>query len=186
MRIQSKLPSVGTTIFTKMSALANQYDAVNLSKGFPDFEVDSELIELVQSHMRKGNNQYAPMTGAPALRNAIGSKIAKLYNVNLDCDEEIVVTAGATQAIFTAISAFVKLCGPSSSWILCFNLALSFLSDGFVTTVGIVYCVNCVPRTTPPCVTVCPASNESVYNMYGCDVDDGADGTPITVVVCVS
>jgi len=108
MRIQSKLPSVGTTIFTKMSALANQYDAVNLSQGFPDFEVDSELIELVQSHMRKGNNQYAPMTGAPALRNAIGSKIAKLYNVNLDCDEEIVVTAGATQAIFTAISAFVK------------------------------------------------------------------------------
>ena len=74
-----------------MSALANQYDAV---QGFPDFEVDSELIELVQSHMRKGNNQYAPMTGV-TLRNAIGSKIAKLYNVNLDCDEEIVVTAGA-------------------------------------------------------------------------------------------
>jgi len=106
--LNSKLPRVGTTIFTKMSALAQEHNAVNLSQGFPDFEVDPNLIELVTAHMKAGSNQYAPMAGAMPLRQAIARKIEKLYNVKYNVDTEITVTAGATQAIYTAISAIIK------------------------------------------------------------------------------
>lgn len=107
IKIKSKLPNRGTTIFTVMSKLANDYGAINLSQGFPDFDVDAQLIELVNFYMKKGANQYAPMAGVPQLRNAISEKIDKSYNCNYNPETEITVTAGATQAIFTAITAVV-------------------------------------------------------------------------------
>ncbi len=106
--ISSKLPRVGTSIFTEMSNMANQYNAINLSQGFPDFDVDNELIKLVEKYLRKGVHQYAPMQGAIQLREAISKKIELQYGSSYNPNSEITITAGATQAIFTAISAFVK------------------------------------------------------------------------------
>ncbi len=106
--IHSKLPKVATTIFTVMSKLANETGAINLSQGFPDFPISEKLVELVGMHMRAERNQYAPMPGVPALREAIAQKMQDLYSIAYDPDKEITVTAGATQAIFTAISAFVS------------------------------------------------------------------------------
>ena len=106
--ISSKLPKVGTSIFTEMSALANQENALNLSQGFPDFPVDSRLIDLVSDQMKKGFNQYAPMAGLPKLRESIAIKHEKIYSVSYNPETEVTVTAGATQALYTAISAFVK------------------------------------------------------------------------------
>ncbi|MFT4659987.1 MAG: methionine aminotransferase [Patiriisocius sp.] len=105
--MKSKLPNVGTTIFTKMSTMANEYNALNLSQGFPDFDGSSVLHELVQKNIRKGHNQYAPMQGEPTLREAIAYKTKRLYGHSYDKDLEITVTAGATQAIFTIITACV-------------------------------------------------------------------------------
>ncbi|RSK41761.1 methionine aminotransferase [Mangrovimonas spongiae] len=109
MRHISKLPQVGTTIFTEMSALANKHDAINLSQGFPNFKSDKKLMEYVTQAMHSGYNQYAPMAGNMELRQAIANKFQSLYNSSYQTDTEITVTAGATQAIFTIISAFVKL-----------------------------------------------------------------------------
>ncbi len=106
--IQSKLPKVSTTIFTVMSRLATEHNAVNLSQGFPDFGVSPKLISLVDEHMRKGNNQYAPMPGVMALREAIAQKVENLYSAQYNPESEITITAGGTQALFTAISAWVK------------------------------------------------------------------------------
>lgn len=106
--IRSKLPQVGTTIFTIMSALANECGAINLSQGFPDFESPPELIDLVATYMRKGFNQYAPMAGVPALREQIAAKIERLYGLPVLPDTEITITAGGTQAIYTAITALVQ------------------------------------------------------------------------------
>jgi methionine aminotransferase len=106
--IASKLPQVGTTIFTVMSALAAQHRAVNLGQGFPDFGCDPRLLDAVDGAMRDGHNQYPAMAGVPALRQAIAAKIATLYGASYDPDTEITVTAGATQAIFTAIMAVVR------------------------------------------------------------------------------
>ena len=106
--ISSKLPRVGTSIFTEMSQMAQEYSAINLSQGFPDFDVDSELIKLVEKYLRKGVHQYAPMQGAIQLREAISKKIESQHGACYDPNSEITITAGATQAIFTAISAFVK------------------------------------------------------------------------------
>ena len=106
--ISSKLPRVGTSIFTEMSHMANQYKAINLSQGFPDFDVDKELIKLVEKYLNKGIHQYAPMQGAMQLREAISQKIQLQHEISYDPNSEITITAGATQAIFTAISAFVK------------------------------------------------------------------------------
>ena len=106
--IESKLPHVGTTIFSVMSQMANEYKAINLSQGFPDFDVDPQLIDLVHYYMKKGNNQYAPMPGILLLRKAIAGKINKCYNRNYNPETEIVITAGATQAIFTAINTIVN------------------------------------------------------------------------------
>ncbi len=105
--LASRLPAVGTTIFTVMSALAQQHDAVNLGQGFPDFDCDPRLIDAVDAAMRCGFNQYPPMAGVPALREAVAAKIATLYGHAYDPDLEITITAGATQAILTAILAFV-------------------------------------------------------------------------------
>lgn len=103
----SKLPNVGTTIFAIMSGLANEHGAVNLSQGFPDFLCSEKLIELVSRAMRDGKNQYAPMPGDPILRQRISQKVEKLYNLNIDPNSEITITAGGTQALFTALGAFV-------------------------------------------------------------------------------
>lgn len=104
----SKLPQTGTTIFTVMSKMAADHGAINLSQGFPDFPVDEVLIDLVHKHMREGRNQYAPMQGVRELREAISVKMEKLYGHTYNPDSEVTVTAGATQAIYTAITALVK------------------------------------------------------------------------------
>lgn len=105
--IDSKLPWVGTTIFTVMSRLAAEFGAINLSQGFPDFQAEPALFEATLRAMREGRNQYPPMAGMPELRMAIADKVESLYSARYDTDQEITVTAGATQAIFTAIAAFV-------------------------------------------------------------------------------
>ena len=99
----SRLPNVGTTIFTVMSALATQHKAVNLGQGFPDFDCDPKLVDGVTTAMQQGHNQYPPMPGVPALRQAIAAKIEAVYARQYSADTEITITAGATQAILTAI-----------------------------------------------------------------------------------
>ena len=106
--VQTKLPAVGTTIFTVMSALATETGAVNLGQGFPDFDCDRRLVQSVTDAMTRGLNQYPPMTGVPALREAIAGKVEALYGRRYDPASEITVTAGATQAIITAILAVVR------------------------------------------------------------------------------
>ena len=106
--IDSKHPAIGTTIFTVMSKLAAECGAVNLSQGFPDFQAEPALFAGVHRHMLAGRNQYAPMAGVPELRQAIVDKVAALYGPRFDAESEVTVTAGATQAIFTAIAAFVR------------------------------------------------------------------------------
>lgn len=107
-QVTTKLPAVGTTIFTVMSALATEKAAVNLGQGFPDFDCDPKLVGAVTEAMTKGLNQYPPMTGVPALREAIAAKIKALHGRAYDANTEITVTAGATQAIITAILAIVR------------------------------------------------------------------------------
>lgn len=106
--INSKLPKVGTTIFTIMSQLANENKAINLSQGFPDFESSPELISLVNKAMKEGLNQYAPMAGIISLREEISKKTFSLYGVEYHPETEITITAGATQAIYTAIAATIS------------------------------------------------------------------------------
>jgi methionine aminotransferase len=106
--LQSRLPQVGTTIFTVMSALAQQTGAVNLGQGFPDFECDPALLSQVGAAMAEGLNQYPPSAGAMPLRQAQSDKVARLYGRHYDPDTEVTVTAGATQAIFTAVLACVQ------------------------------------------------------------------------------
>jgi methionine transaminase len=103
----SKLPQTGTTIFTVMSALANEVGAINLSQGFPDYDCDPELVELVNQAMKAGYNQYAPMAGWVPLREQVAQKVERLYGAVYNPDTEITITAGGTQAIFTAICAAV-------------------------------------------------------------------------------
>jgi methionine aminotransferase len=105
--ITSRLPQVGTTIFSVMSALAQQHGALNLSQGFPDFDAPAELLDALDAATRAGHNQYAPMAGMPVLREAIAAKVEALYGARYDVADEITVTAGATQALFTAIAALV-------------------------------------------------------------------------------
>ena len=106
-RMKSKLPSVGTTIFTVMSKLAADTGAINLSQGFPDFDCDPALVDAVARHMREGRNQYAPMQGVPALRQAIAAKFQRLYGASYDPDTEVTVTSGGTEGIFDAVAAVV-------------------------------------------------------------------------------
>lgn len=105
--INSKLPNIGTTIFAVMSKLAADHNAINLSQGFPDFSCNEELIALVNKYMKAGNNQYAPMSGLIALREMLARKTEELYTAKYDPETEITITAGATQAIYTAISAII-------------------------------------------------------------------------------
>ncbi len=107
MNIHSKLPTVGTTIFSVMAALANQHGAINLSQGFPDFDCPEALQDRVNFHLKNGKNQYVPMPGVPLLRARLAKKMEQSYHTKINPDTEITITAGATQALFTAITAFV-------------------------------------------------------------------------------
>jgi methionine aminotransferase len=108
MQIGTKLPKVGTTIFTVMSQLAAEHQAVNLGQGFPDFDVPEFLVDALARAMREGRNQYAPMAGIPALRQAIAAKTLRCYGRKVDADSEITVTSGASEAIFDAVLAVVR------------------------------------------------------------------------------
>jgi methionine aminotransferase len=119
--LTSRLPQVGLTIFSVMSALAQQHGAVNLGQGFPDFGCDARLLDAVNQAMRSGHNQYAPMAGVMALREGISEKISALYGRRYDPEHEITITAGATQAILTVVMSVVQ---PSDEVILldpCFD-----------------------------------------------------------------
>jgi methionine aminotransferase len=109
MQFNSKLPHVGTTIFTVMSALATRAKAINLGQGFPDFPMDDELVELVAKAMRDGFNQYAPMQGHPPLLETLAEKIEILYSSKVHPHSEITITAGGTYAIYTALSTILQL-----------------------------------------------------------------------------
>jgi len=114
---QSKLPDLGTTIFTRMSALAQAHQAINLSQGFPDFDGPCYLQERLAYHVAQGANQYAPMTGAQVLRDAIADKTAALYGHRPDVNTDITVTAGATEALYAAITALVR----QGDEVICFD-----------------------------------------------------------------
>ncbi len=107
IELRSKLPHVGTTIFTVMSALAKEHNAINLSQGFPDFDCDEELKNLVTEYMRKGYNQYPPMRGVDPLLIAIGHKVSQLYGLAIDPLAEVTVTSGAAEGLFSAVTALV-------------------------------------------------------------------------------
>ena len=107
-KLESKLPSVGTTIFTVMSKLAADIGAINLSQGFPDFDTDPALVDAVARHMREARNQYAPMQGVPALRQAIAAKYEAFHDRRYEPDTEVTVTSGGTEAIFDAVAAVVR------------------------------------------------------------------------------
>ena len=107
MKVQSRLPDVGTSIFTVMSRMALDYGAINLSQGFPDFAIDNKIIDLVHRFMLEGHNQYAPMLGMPALRSIISEVIQRSFNNVVDPETEITITSGATEAIYAAIAAFI-------------------------------------------------------------------------------
>ncbi|WP_018410365.1 methionine aminotransferase [Methyloversatilis thermotolerans] len=113
--VRSRLPDVGTTIFTVISREAAECGALNLAQGFPDFTAEPALFDAVTQHMHAGRNQYSPMTGQPALRQAIADKMSAVYAARYDADAEITVTAGATQAVYTAITA---LAGPGDEVII--------------------------------------------------------------------
>ena len=106
--ISSKLPKVGTTIFTVMSALANEHKAINLSQGFPNFDVNPKLVSLINQKMKSGFNQYAPMQGIQQLREVICEKMEKLYGAKYHPDKEVNITSGGTQAIYTALTAVIR------------------------------------------------------------------------------
>ncbi|HCN84804.1 MAG TPA: methionine aminotransferase, partial [Sphingobacteriaceae bacterium] len=108
IHFNSKLPHAGTTIFTVMSKLAQESGAINLSQGFPDYNCSPQLIKLVNDYMKRGNNQYAPMAGLPLLRDRIATKVNELHNADYNPDTEVTVTAGGTQAVFTALAAVIR------------------------------------------------------------------------------
>jgi methionine transaminase len=108
MMIHTKLPGLGDSIFSTMSALAKQHNAINLSQGFPDFNCSAHLVQLASDYIGKGFNQYPPMPGTIELRERVASIILERYKVNFDPAEEITITAGATQAIYTAIASFIR------------------------------------------------------------------------------
>lgn len=106
--IKSKLPNIGTTIFTTMSVLANEHKAINLGQGFPDFPMNEELISLVNQAMKNGNNQYVHMNGLPVLRERLAEKAASLYKNNINPETEITITPGGTYAIYTALTTILQ------------------------------------------------------------------------------
>ena len=106
--IQSKLPDLAVTIFTRMSQLAAETGALNLSQGFPDFDGPAELLAAVGRHVAAGHNQYAPMTGLPALRQQVAAKVAAFYGREVDAEAEVTIVPGATQGLFCALQTLVR------------------------------------------------------------------------------
>ena len=144
--LQTKLPAVGTTIFTVMSALATEHKAVNLGQGFPDFNCDPALINHVTTAMQGGLNQYPPMAGVPSLRDAVAAKIKAMYGMDYDGTSEITITAGATQAIITAILAIVH----SGDEVIVLEPCYDSYVPGIELAGGIVIRVPLTPRTFRP------------------------------------
>ncbi len=130
----SKLPALGTTIFTQMSALAQQYNAINLSQGFPDFDGPDYLQQRLAWHVANGANQYAPMTGAQPLREAIADKTAELYGYQPDANSDITVTAGATEALYAAITALVR----TGDEVICFDPSYDSYAPAIALSGGVV------------------------------------------------
>ena len=131
---QSKLPNLGTTIFTQMSALAQQHQAINLSQGFPDFDGPLFLQERLAYHVAHGANQYAPMTGVQPLREAIADKTEQLYGYKPDANSEVTVTAGATEALYAAITALVR---PGDE-VICFDPSYDSYAPAIELSGGVV------------------------------------------------
>ncbi len=131
---ESKLPGLGTTIFTQMSALAQQHKAINLSQGFPDFDGPDYLQQRLAHHVANGANQYAPMTGAQPLREAIADKTAELYGYQPDANSEITVTAGATEALYAAITALVR----TGDEVICFDPSYDSYAPAIELSGGVV------------------------------------------------
>ena len=144
--LQSKLPAVGTTIFTVMSALATEHKAVNLGQGFPDFNCDPALVNHVATAMQGGLNQYPPMAGVPSLREAVAAKVEAMYGQRYESNTEITITAGATQAIITAILAIVH---PGDEVIVLEPCYDSYV-PGIDLAGGIAVRVPLTPRTFRP------------------------------------
>ncbi|MCU6174559.1 pyridoxal phosphate-dependent aminotransferase [Citrobacter cronae] len=132
--VQSKLPNLGTTIFTQMSALAQQHQAINLSQGFPDFDGPHFLQERLAYHVAHGANQYAPMTGVQPLREAIADKTEQLYGYRPDANSEVTVTAGATEALYAAITALVR---PGDE-VICFDPSYDSYAPAIELSGGVV------------------------------------------------
>ncbi|MFQ0832411.1 pyridoxal phosphate-dependent aminotransferase [Citrobacter gillenii] len=132
--VQSKLPNLGTTIFSQMSALAQEHQAINLSQGFPDFDGPLYLQERLAYHVAQGANQYAPMTGVQSLREAIADKTAELYGYKPDADSEVTVTAGATEALYSAITALVR---PGDE-VICFDPSYDSYAPAVALSGGVV------------------------------------------------
>ncbi|UGB02685.1 pyridoxal phosphate-dependent aminotransferase [Leclercia sp. G3L] len=131
---ESKFPGLGTTIFTQMSALAQQHKAINLSQGFPDFDGPDYLHQRLAHHVANGANQYAPMTGAQPLREAIADKTAELYGYQPDANSEITVTAGATEALYAAITALVR----TGDEVICFDPSYDSYAPAIELSGGVV------------------------------------------------
>ena len=131
---ESKIPGLGTTIFTQMSALAQQHKAINLSQGFPDFDGPDYLQQRLAYHVANGANQYAPMTGAQPLREAIADKTAELYGYQPDANSEITVTAGATEALYAAITALVR----TGDEVICFDPSYDSYAPAIELSGGVV------------------------------------------------
>jgi len=142
MELKTKLPDWGTSIFTVMTRMAIEHNAINLAQGFPDFNCDDELIELVHNFQKKGFNQYAPMQGVPTLRKAISEKIKNLYGRQYDSESEITVTAGATQALFTAITSIVE----SGDEVILFEPAYDSYVPDIISNGGIPIYVSLNPN----------------------------------------
>lgn len=138
---KSKLPNLGTTIFTQMSALAQQHQAINLSQGFPDFDGPQYLQARLAHHVASGANQYAPMTGVPALREAIAQKTEALYGYTPDVNSDITVTAGATEALYAAITALVR---PGDE-VICFDPSYDSYAPAVALSGGILKRIALAP-----------------------------------------
>lgn len=137
MEVQDKLSSFGTTIFTVMSALAQKHNAINLSQGFPDFMPDEKLLAIAQKYFNSPFHQYAPMPGTIELRNTVSNIIKNCYQRMVNPETEITITAGATQAIYTSIAAFVK----QGDEVIIFEPAYDCYAPAIITNGGIpVYC----------------------------------------------
>ncbi|MBC7757916.1 MAG: aminotransferase class I/II-fold pyridoxal phosphate-dependent enzyme [Phormidesmis sp. FL-bin-119] len=141
MHLNSKLPDVGTTIFTVMSQLAVQYNAINLSQGFPDYECSPELVELVYKYMLEGHNQYAPMAGLMKLREIIAEKQDLLHRSSYHPDTEITITAGGTQALFTAMACVIQ----SDDEVIIFEPAYDCYAPTVTLLGGVVKAVELSP-----------------------------------------